>query len=1334
MAGMEIASLFAKVGADVSDFSKGMDKVKTDLSFAEKGIGGLQNVAKAGFAAIGAAGVAAFTGIVAGMTHAVSAAADVEQAAANISAVFGNMAPPVAEVKDLINTLALDPSLVVGVEDAGAGIQMLAQNGLTWQQIADGAARSSILLANATGADLATSADIATNAMGIFGLQVTDLDSVVATFVNSANKSQFGVEDWGQALANAGPKAAAMGFKLEELFAAMTLTSSGFSSGMTMGTSWAWMINGLTPSTQKATDIMKELGLITADGANQFFNADGTGKGLTEVIKLLQGAFGNLTVEQQMTTSETLFGSEAFGALSGVLGLNNDQLNQLIPQMTDFSAVEAGAETRTNTFAAATAALTDTINSVFVMVGDKFLPVLTQMARQFADFVKENAPAVVEFFGGFATRLAEFIPLLGEMNLLYEDGSGLIMRFLQVFGMSSETAQAVGVSLRIFQENLIAVWEWVGNTIGKFVSWQDVLNAVGVVIASIVIPAIGGFLAAAAPVIAMFAAIVAASALLRNAWENDWLGIRSAITYAWDVIAGVFNSVMIKVAWIVDTFRAEWAVLTDTNATLGQKLSLIWNMIKDVAVTVWQGIVTTVQILWPKFRDAVMEWGTTAWQWLAEAIPLALDKIAEWGRRLWQWIFTNAPVWISALGQWAIAAWQWIVDATGPVLIKLGEWARGLWEWIVVNAPTWATKLALWAAAAWQWIVDAAKIAMTALGQWAGQIWQWATTNATEWGKNLAVWGDKAWSEFGERFPKTAKILETAWTTSQGVVTTAMDYFGAKFAPLGNDIKEFGVGALKEIGLWATGNKTDFENTQRIWETAKETFGAVFTDIGNKLTEWGELAWKWFKENFPQAADALTTAFDSISANFKELWDAVRPLIDTVVEAFNGLVEDWTTGSGDMSGALQTAKTIMDGIWTIMVSAVTLSINTMINTLTLVAQLLSGDWSGAWTTAQQIVSDVVGTLDTIVETALTTIGGLFGINKEDIKTWYDDTKTNITDWWTNFSTQIAERDWAGIGSDIMEAFDKTGIGEWYTETKQNILDWWETFKTYLIDKDWFKYGVDIVEGLWNGMKSIWGDFSTWATDSWTSIVTTFKSIFGIASPSKVFAALGENLMEGLSDGIAAAAIMPINAMDAMATTVQGKVTSMVDAVANSARTITNTINSMPALPAGYWSTPTLPTTPTPTPTPAPTTTPTTTPPNTVYTGGAGTGTAVTFGEKSLGLGLNMLATLVDTGDTIQDIIDFANQAKSFLTGNGNTPLQGSSAENLALRSLTSGGIDSLSVNNLIGQIQTLVSALTRKDGTRADQEFNISVLAPDASLTTQQQLEELVSYLNALYG
>ena len=61
-------------------------------------------------------------------------------------------------------------------------------------------------------------------------------------------------------------------------------------------------------------------------------------------------------------------------------------------------------------------------------------------------------------------------------------------------------------------------------------------------------------------------------------------------------------------------------------------------------------------------------------------------------------------------------------------------------------------------------------------------------------------------------------------------------------------------------------------------------------------------------------------------------------------------------------------------------------------------------------------------------------------------------------------------------------------------------------------------GKNIVEGIWNGIKSMGTWIKSKVSDFFGGIVSGVKSFLGIASPSKVFAGIGENMALGVGKG------------------------------------------------------------------------------------------------------------------------------------------------------------------------------------------------------------------------
>ena len=67
--------------------------------------------------------------------------------------------------------------------------------------------------------------------------------------------------------------------------------------------------------------------------------------------------------------------------------------------------------------------------------------------------------------------------------------------------------------------------------------------------------------------------------------------------------------------------------------------------------------------------------------------------------------------------------------------------------------------------------------------------------------------------------------------------------------------------------------------------------------------------------------------------------------------------------------------------------------------------------------------------------------------------------------------------------------------------------------------DWTGIGSNLVAGIKQGVSDAWSSFKSWVSDTFSSVVDTVKSVFGINSPSKVFAGIGEYLDEGLIVGL-----------------------------------------------------------------------------------------------------------------------------------------------------------------------------------------------------------------------
>lgn len=64
-----------------------------------------------------------------------------------------------------------------------------------------------------------------------------------------------------------------------------------------------------------------------------------------------------------------------------------------------------------------------------------------------------------------------------------------------------------------------------------------------------------------------------------------------------------------------------------------------------------------------------------------------------------------------------------------------------------------------------------------------------------------------------------------------------------------------------------------------------------------------------------------------------------------------------------------------------------------------------------------------------------------------------------------------------------------------------------------------KWAQEIIPGIIQGIQDAWAGFKQWWKEKWNSVIDWFKDIFGIHSPSTVFKVFGENIVQGLTNGI-----------------------------------------------------------------------------------------------------------------------------------------------------------------------------------------------------------------------
>jgi TP901 family phage tail tape measure protein len=367
-----------------------------------------------------AAGI--FSGLViGGFGFAASAAADFESQMSGVEAVMGadTWGQFGGEIEDLALRLGKDTTF--GATEAAGAIEELSKQGISAENILGGAADATVLLAEASGTDLVTSAEIAATAMNQFGIAGKDMGTVADILTNGANKSSQSVESLGSGLQYVGTTASTLGIPLSDTVAALAALSDQGLKGSQAGTSLNRALSSIANPTGEAAKAMDELGLSMGQ-TNSLINDDGSFKDLGSIIENVDAATKNLTDSEKQRYINTIFGEQGGRAINALLKTQTEELQAADKGWDDYVAAvgETGtaqeqARIRMDNFAGSWEELKGTIETIGITIGSRLLGPM----RVLVDFLAKVGDAFLNLPAPIQTAIAAVIGLAGVLAGLF---------------------------------------------------------------------------------------------------------------------------------------------------------------------------------------------------------------------------------------------------------------------------------------------------------------------------------------------------------------------------------------------------------------------------------------------------------------------------------------------------------------------------------------------------------------------------------------------------------------------------------------------------------------------------------------------------------------------------------------------------------------------------------------------------------------------------------------------------------------------------------------------------------------------------------------------------
>ena len=250
--------------------------------------------------------------LVGGFGAAVNASADFETQISIVRAVSGDAGESIDALRE--KALELGRKGPFGPTEVAAAFAELSKAGLTATEIIDGAGESVIALAKAGDISVPRAAEILANTMRTFNIEASKTPEVIDLLAGAANQSTLEIDDLAVSLKYAGGIAEGLGIPLDDVATALAQLGNAGIKGSTGGTSLRQMLLQLNPTSKVAQAELEKLGLITKDGANLFFTAEGKAKSLSDIFQILKDHTSDLTDQERIHSLGIIFGNRAAAA------------------------------------------------------------------------------------------------------------------------------------------------------------------------------------------------------------------------------------------------------------------------------------------------------------------------------------------------------------------------------------------------------------------------------------------------------------------------------------------------------------------------------------------------------------------------------------------------------------------------------------------------------------------------------------------------------------------------------------------------------------------------------------------------------------------------------------------------------------------------------------------------------------------------------------------------------------------------------------------------------------------------------------------------------------
>ncbi|MDY2990592.1 MAG: phage tail tape measure protein [Hornefia butyriciproducens] len=628
------------------------------------------------------------SGAVAGLgAISVKTAADFDAAMSKVAAVSGATGEDFDKLRAKAREMGSKTKF--SASEAAEAMNYMAMAGWKTEDMLSGV-EGIMNLAAASGEDLATTSDIVTDALTAFGLSAKDSGHFADVLAAASSNANTNVSMMGESFKYAAPVAGALGISAEDTSIALGLMANAGIKASQSGTSLRTGLTNLAKPTKQMQSFMDKYNIALVK------NEDGS-VNLRETMIDLREKMGGLSESEQAAAASAIFGKNSMAGWLAIINASDKDFDKLTGAIDncDGTALDM-AETMQDNLMGQITILKSQLQELAISFGDALMPMIRKVVAHIQAFIdklndmSDGQRRVILIAGAFIAALAPMLVIIGsiisKVGLALQGfaklGTGLTKvsgAISKAGGMTSILSKAFGflvspVGLVIaavavlvaafihlwktnekFRKSMIAIWNGIRKTIGKFVSdVKSRFESLGVdfsKVAATMKKIWEGFCKILAPLFEGTFKIIAAVlktvldviigvldifiGIFTGDWKKVWKGVKEIFTGVWNGIKSVITAALgtikkvtnVVLGWFGTSWRKIWNGIKSftTNLWNGIKNTAksVFNAMKTVILTPIKAVRSTLSSLWSGIRSAA----TSVWRGLRSAASSTWNAI-----------------------------------------------------------------------------------------------------------------------------------------------------------------------------------------------------------------------------------------------------------------------------------------------------------------------------------------------------------------------------------------------------------------------------------------------------------------------------------------------------------------------------------------------------------------------------------------------------------------------------------------------------------------------------------------------------------------------------------